>query len=228
MTRETPWPKWQGVPQSFLAEIYLDDLRRAGGPGWLPDGGRLLFFYDSEQSTWGLSPADRGSWIVIHDVSAPSTAPRVRPPEGGIEFPELPITLTAADSLPTPERLGLHDPDFPEEEWERFSSEAEARLPIWPVHQIGGWPYPIQNDTMELECQLTTHGYDCGDPDVYRSKAAEELRENAPDWKLLLQLDSDDATGMQWGDAGLLYFWVRESDARDADFSKVWLILQCS
>ncbi len=28
-------------------------------------------------------------------------------------------------------------------------------------------------------------------------------------------------------DAGLLYFWIREQDARRRDFDKVWLILQC-
>ena len=31
-----------------------------------------------------------------------------------------------------------------------------------------------------------------------------------------------------WGDCGMLYFWVREEDARKADFSRVWMVLQCS
>jgi uncharacterized protein YwqG len=43
---------------------------------------------------------------------------------------------------------------------------------------------------------------------------------------LLLQVDSDDV-GMMWGDGGRLYFWIREQDARRADFSNVWMILQC-
>lgn len=47
------------------------------------------------------------------------------------------------------------------------------------------------------------------------------------EWRLLLQLDSDDASDMMWGDSGILYFWIREADARAGDFSNVWVILQC-
>jgi uncharacterized protein YwqG len=28
-------------------------------------------------------------------------------------------------------------------------------------------------------------------------------------WRLLLQLDTDDAAGMKWGDVGTLYFWIK-------------------
>ncbi|MBN2825133.1 MAG: DUF1963 domain-containing protein, partial [Campylobacterales bacterium] len=31
----------------------------------------------------------------------------------------------------------------------------------------------------------------------------------------------------EWGDLGLLYFWVRESDLKSLDFRKSWMILQC-
>jgi uncharacterized protein YwqG len=54
------------------------------------------------------------------------------------------------------------------------------------------------------------------------------LEPGAKDWKLLLQLASDEDTEMMWGDGGTLYFWIREADLPDRDFSKVWIILQCS
>ena len=30
-----------------------------------------------------------------------------------------------------------------------------------------------------------------------------------------------------WGDFGMIYFWIRESDARAGRFDNAWLILQC-
>ena len=54
----------------------------------------------------------------------------------------------------------------------------------------------------------------------------ERKSSSAADWRLLLQLDTDNDAGMMWGDTGVLYFWIREQDARAKDFSKVWVILQ--
>ncbi len=81
---------------------------------------------------------------------------------------------------------------------------------------------------MEEDCQLASGGVYCGNSDGYNSKEAEKLRSELLDWKLLLQFDSDDEIEAMWGDMGMLYFWVRESDAKNCDFSKPWLILQCS
>jgi uncharacterized protein YwqG len=44
---------------------------------------------------------------------------------------------------------------------------------------------------------------------------------------LLLQIDSDDAIGWTWGDAGRLYFWIRKQDLAARRFDRVWTILQC-
>ena len=80
---------------------------------------------------------------------------------------------------------------------------------------------------MELECQLVSHGLYCGDSSGYLSRAAAGLRDGAKDWRLLLQIDSDDALGVMWGDAGILYFWIREDDARSGRFDQAWAVLQC-
>ena len=80
---------------------------------------------------------------------------------------------------------------------------------------------------MELECELVSNGINCGrflpnDPRV------ERLSKTSAQWSLLLQVDSDDDAGMMWGDVGRLYFWIRKSDLEDANFSDVWMILQCA
>jgi uncharacterized protein YwqG len=45
-------------------------------------------------------------------------------------------------------------------------------------------------------------------------------------WRLL-QLDSDEESGgMEWGDIGMLYFWVTERGLGEEDFDDAWVVLQ--
>ncbi len=81
---------------------------------------------------------------------------------------------------------------------------------------------------MELEAQLASNGVYCGDGSGYQSEEGKRLAVGAKDWRLLLQFSSDDDLGVMWGDLGELYFWVKEQDSVEGDFSDVWLILQCS
>lgn len=79
-----------------------------------------------------------------------------------------------------------------------YSELCESVFGGLPQHQIDGWSQPIQDS---LECPAGS--------------------------RLLLQLDSDDSLGWMWSDVGRLYFMIKESDARQRDFSKAWCILQC-
>lgn len=54
------------------------------------------------------------------------------------------------------------------------------------------------------------------------------LRAGASEWRLLLQIDSDDNAGMMWGDVGRLYVWIRRDDLKRRDFSRAWVVLQCT
>lgn len=221
------WPVWNGRNLSFLAQIDLTELRAATGPEWLPDRGKLFFFYDPEKGGWGFSPDDRGSFAVLYDPSGSpveSRAPTGPAPE---LFPAHPVAMHPHLSLPTPERLEVDTMDMPDADLDAIDALLAESEGDEPLHQIGGWPHPIQNDNMEFECQFASNEIDCGGPEGYASDAAKALGPGASDWRLLLQLDSDDDSDMMWGDSGILYFWVREPDARRGDFSNVWMILQC-
>ena len=80
---------------------------------------------------------------------------------------------------------------------------------------------------MQLECQLVSNGLYCGNPSGYEGPRAEALREGAAAWRLLLQVDSEDDVGMMWGDAGRLYYWIRDEDLAAQNWDASWLILQC-
>ena len=56
----------------------------------------------------------------------------------------------------------------------------------------------------------------------------EALPKGRLEWRLLLQFDSDDDLGIMWGDCGMIYFWIRESDIQAKLFNESWTILQCS
>jgi uncharacterized protein YwqG len=39
-------------------------------------------------------------------------------------------------------------------------------------------------------------------------------------------VDTDDDIGMRWGNAGMLYYWIKEADLRTHHFDASWLVLQ--
>lgn len=210
------WPRYEGRPLGFVAQIDLRAVRTAGGPDWLPTDGRLLFFYEAEYGAWGLYPKDRGSFAVRFETGE---AARATPPADLAEhaqFDQWPVTFKPAFSYPDQERFPVN--------WQAFTREDEDVLEAGlmalgrpePAHQIGGYADAIQSDTMEQECDRVTSGLFDGPPGG-----------GPADWRLLLQIDTDNDAGIMWGDTGRLYFWIREQDARAGDFSRVWMILQC-
>src|SRR5438034_4781999 len=59
------WPEFKGLPQSFVAQFRLAEVRPYDIEGALPGTGMLWFFYDAKQETYGDDPHDRGAWQVL-------------------------------------------------------------------------------------------------------------------------------------------------------------------
>ncbi|HEV8394404.1 MAG TPA: YwqG family protein [Vicinamibacterales bacterium] len=217
------WPAAGGRPLAFLACLDLPALQATLAIPWLPSSGRLLFFYDAENQPWGFDPKDRGSWAVmlVGDTHTSSG------PEGAQLGARRAVSFRAIDTYPSWERAEVKALQLSDAEAELLIDGGSAVYGPLPHHQVGGFPHPIQGDEMELECQLVSHGLYCGDSSGYLSREAAGLAEGARDWRLLLQIDSDDDLGVMWGDAGILYFWIREQDARAGRFDQAWVVLQC-
>lgn len=222
------WPRKNAKPLGFIAQLDLKEINSDKIVDWLPNVGRLLFFYDQEEWPWGFDPKDRGGWSVIYDSGSSDLNLQDTPPDMNAEHiaPTTKyIERELFTSYPDGQRvdfdaIGLsEDDEYFDFLHEHFGDE--------PRHQVGGFPSPVQNDCMEEECQLVSGGVYCGNPEGYSSKQAEMLRAKENDWRLLFQIDSDDEAETMWGDMGMLYFWIRESDARKYKFSDVWMVLQC-
>ena len=219
------WPEWRGKPLSFIAQIALSEMPRLSDQH-LPADGLLSFFYEAEQQdVWGFDPVDRGAWRVLwspdHDLERRTTPEAVADDgryqacrlAGTVEINHVPWESSDLDTL-----------GMTRDELFSYADVVEDEDP--PVHRLLGHPEPIQGD-MQLEAQLVTNGLYCGDESGYEDPRAADLRDGAVDWRLLLQIDSDDAAGMMWGDAGRLYFWMTEDAIERRDWNSAWMILQC-
>lgn len=225
------WPRYNGHPLSFVAQLDLSDL--AGLPSVLPlpNEGFLVFFYDTKEYAWGFDPKDRGSAAVRYLKEPASSLVRTPPPEDLQE--DLPgrccsLNYEVEVTIPEP-RAPCIDGQLSEEVFEQLIDVIFAeddKSEGVPRHRIGGHPNALQG-SMELQCQLASNGVFCGDPSYQEDKRTESLMPGAADWRLLLQVDTDDNANTMWGDCGMLYFWIHERDLRSQNFENSWLILQC-
>jgi len=222
------WPKYRGTPLAFVAQLDLEEIHRVLPDGPLPPAGSLWFFFDADQDAAGYSPKHAGGSAVVF---RPAGTKLVRSPAGAAKdgaFRACSIEAEAYEDIPD---LGEDSP------LEKALGEAEAETYFAirtflsaggepGAHKLLGLPEPVQG-AMELECQLATNGIDSGifvrhgDPRVVAVAAKKH------EWRLLLQVDSDPNAGMMWGDAGRLYFWIRDEDLRERRFERCWAILQC-
>lgn len=222
---DVAWPTWNRKRLAFLARLSLPELHRARAVPWLPETGALLFFYDVESQPWGYDSAHRGGAAVLYVPSRPMLAPRVSEPAGDEAVAFRHVEFRRIESLPSWERKPIQALGLSDKESDVYSSVEDAPFRGLPRHQVDGYPRPVQCDTMELGCERITEGIEREDETRDEIVRAQEAA--AREWRLLLQMDSDDDLGVMWGDVGMLYFWVREAEARAGFFENVWAILQC-
>jgi uncharacterized protein YwqG len=151
---------------------------------------------------------------------------------GGLEgqispFPYRNVAFRPIQVLPSWERDVVRALELSDKESDSYCDLTASVFGKEPAHQVSGYPSPVQGDDMELECQLVTNGLYCGDAKGYKDERAEALKLGAANWRLLFQMDSDDALDAMWGDLGSIYYWVEEHAARAGKFENTWLILQC-
>jgi uncharacterized protein YwqG len=221
------WPVGKGAPLAFIAQIRLEDVRGFAAAEALPHSGLLAFFYDATQQTFGDDPNDRGGWQVLHVLDPVATLRRRDPPDqvpASAQFRACALTYAEEWTLPSDPRAVL-----PRLSWSpNMRGRYDQVLTTFPTpaahrgvrHRLLGHPDTLQDD-MHLECQLASHGV--ASPDDVR---AAQLTAGAADWRLLLQVDTDDQTAMRWASTGTLYYWITAAALQAGRLSDVWVIVQ--
>lgn len=231
------WPVWEGAgPLSFVAEVDLEALAaEALDPGVeLPTQGRLLAFYfdgsydnfESIVGTWDRTTLAGAR--LVHLAEPQATGAPMAPPDGVAEFGEQIMSGRQITTHPGWEHhllraeFGAEDWDF--QTWRAHPIQGEAFNEALfaldegdvPRHQIGGWADPVQGP-VELEVAQAA----IAEENPYGSAAhiAEALQ-----WRPLLQVDSDDASQMMWGDVGTLYWLGRDSDGELGELGELGLV----
>jgi uncharacterized protein YwqG len=240
---DCPLPTWSKGPLHFVLQVNLADLAPHDETGLFPPEGLLSFFYDFNEDPAGFDPehipGHRMYYFPPNVLLEPKQAPQ---PE--IPLPELSMRFWPASSLPfigtqAYQRLarelgpGWGEDEFDDhfDEYDEFCREvfqAGAPTKEAPLHHLGGHCHNIQGD-MQREAALVTNGIYLGQGITSESdlRKQEELQPTFENWQLLLQIDSDSAADICWGDAGMLYYWALLEDIKRRDFSHTWMTMQC-
>jgi uncharacterized protein YwqG len=235
------WPEVTGghksEPMEFVAQIRLADLPEPL-PEAVPREGLLSFFTRWSESRVFFYPEG----TVLQRVIGPN--PPVAPAPSGFvrrflsELRRNPDPHQTYRSCALSFAPGLSLPDGSSsmiQELKLSSADSEAYMesvlepplggsPSKTQHQMFGYASPVQNE-MELECDFVRRG-----EQVRWDASPERFIAAVRDWILLLQIDTDDykeGPGWMWGDAGMVYFWIRRDDLVANAFDKVICIEQC-
>lgn len=225
------WPSMNGAPMSFVGQIRLQDAHTLDGGNALPAAGLLAFFYDASQQTYGADPNDRAGLSVlyfdagaqdglVHHIGFPAALP------AAAQFNGATITLAPVATYAQDLQAEFPDRKVSAQDQKQFEAALSKLAPApstMPRHQLLGHPDTIQDD-MRQQCQFAANGV--ADPSTLDQAKMNALVASANDWRLLLQVDSDQRLNMKWGSSGMLYFWIRQQDLANADFSHCWVVLQ--
>ncbi len=209
-------------------------MRAAPAPLGLPDSGLLSFFVDFDMDgdgIVGLYPWEQAGSTVLHTpahVELVRRAPPANPLPAGVFAPRPAWTWSHAS---------LGSADLSDEEYDRldelemaYERELAASVPSgWALtgrHQLGGHAryiqHPIEEEVVQAVagCFAAASNFDHGKWNRVKHQVAE--------WRLLLQIDSDDTLDVMWGDVGTLFWAARQADIDAGRWDAGMFNFQCS
>ena len=217
-------------PLAFLGQLSLREIQAVTPlPGW-PKEGILAFFYDPALVR-GNTPQSRGHCRILF---FPEDVPlrRLDYPDllgGKGRYPERALTVRCEWTLEKYVMSKDRTPYWKKKEYLELLEKLNADGPDahGPVHRCGGHAQELK-PLLRMQCQLVTNGINwVGISSASKNPRAMELGKFDGDWELVMQFDSEENLGWEWGPAGRVYFMARRQDIEAGDFSNCWAILQC-
>ncbi|MDX2146674.1 MAG: YwqG family protein [Planctomycetota bacterium] len=234
----TAWPAARGVHFRFIAQFDLSAVSRLLPQSPLPERGLLSFFWCQEHEIGTTSEGVR----VIHTPDTSSLVrmkdPWSRPPKpvgllgrmmGKRPAPQedafcpCRVELALKVTIPIPDGprgivTGLVSTDEFRVIHRGIQEKDPATVELLDVgHRLLGEPLPIQ-EFVELDAEW--------DPNVPAWEDWDARVKAAATWRLLLQVDADDAPEFRFGDLGSIYFMIRETDLSARRWDNVCVVMQ--
>ncbi len=225
LPEEISWPADNnGNYLSFIAQLDLSEIKPFDTHQVLPDTGYLYFFFDANQAMGGYSMEEKHLFRVIYYNGAEQDLRFPDFPESLDESAQFsPCALSCETAISMPYKWGKAFAFLSSEEKDTYGQQ------IWKDAEINktlGHADILQGE-MEEFCQIVTHKEFTGDFSKFSGPEYPTLKEDAKDWLLLLQIDSNqENAGMMWADLGRLYFWIRKQDLEKKNFDNCWCVLQ--
>lgn len=232
------WPTWRGRSMGFLAQINLQDLAATAPNNPLPSKGMLCFWYDLNVMPWESDENGNGGFLVeyIADASALTTHSLPRDyywrdgvPLGTQTFAACSLTFCLVHSVPDvmdqfDGQSCVDAADF--DQYRSFVDAFRHQSPQQSGHQLLGYPWLIQG-SMHEEVAIAAWRQQPENADAPAYLPQQIRTELGSQWRLLAQFNTDEATGFEWGDTGMLYFWIRHDDLEMRRFDRVRSVMEC-
>jgi uncharacterized protein YwqG len=231
----TPWPVVDGILLEFVGQFRMEEVAPLDETGLLPRDGLLSFFFDGMLT--GYVEGDfRDRCMVLQHNGPAGELTRTDPPEHlhGRAFRVFcPCRVAYEQTVNLPPSVEIFSDDLPAihpvefQEPETVMVYQDLRRRFWePATQFLGNVVELQAEEEKfIALQRRYPGrYILRDGHVTH---AEELAARLRDLVLLFTAASGSEAEIQWGDGGLVYFWMMRDDLASGRWDAVWATMVC-
>lgn len=244
------WPtNRDGRLLTFIAQIRIEDFRELlhEDPDW-PDSGVIVFFTENDSIRDGIMHKDEDYFWMCYYPEGTRLVRTARPEELDHQEPDHTLRYLDMETRLEHARLVVRDrfmmhPRIPDFEGYALSRndikrlgrlsdscyEYEGFLNTGEPHILGGSSVEAQEGAMtgavlaHGDYQMDTR---LGEP-WYSQESFRKAEANARDWRLVLQVGSDNDHNFGC-DGGNIFFFAHKDDLRDGSLARCWAIVDGS